>query len=320
MKIENASELIISKEYVREPVDKAVNKILESKKRRIILSGNRGTGRTTVLHALQNRGLGTKEQTIYMHPEAIIFMEKEPTEQFNEELFDYIYEQYFAHSILCYIKRNYPLTYEKYFKKDKEALSKAIDEFDEQLNNCWYIETTFKTSKEPEKILKRTLYKMYDKLNIDKLNIAIDGFDKINGSSKYAQKVYERNFHRFDKTIIVSNDPKLKKENLNNSEEYDIQKLTYGKNKDVLREIIRRRMSEDKEKADLYTQDIFINKLAKLGENITFTLEVLAHIDRRLSWCEQVNDIEKIIDEVTIVQKEKAKELKKIIKPPTLYL
>lgn len=36
MKIENASELIISKEYVREPVDKAVNKILESKKRRII--------------------------------------------------------------------------------------------------------------------------------------------------------------------------------------------------------------------------------------------------------------------------------------------
>ena len=104
MKIENASELIISKEYVREPVDKAVNKILESKKRRIILSGNKGTGRTTVLHALQNRWLGTKEQTIYMHPDAIIFMSKEPTEQFNEELFNYVYEQNFVHSILCYIE------------------------------------------------------------------------------------------------------------------------------------------------------------------------------------------------------------------------
>ena len=126
IKIKNARDLINSEEYVREPVDKKVDEILSSNKRRIILAGNRGTGKSTVLYAMQNRGLGTKEQTIYMTPDPLTFMTKEPSEEFNEELFDYIYGAIFVNNILCYVKNNYPPAFEKYFKKDKELLNKLL--------------------------------------------------------------------------------------------------------------------------------------------------------------------------------------------------
>ena len=141
--------------------------------------------------------------------------------------------------------------------------------FDEQLNKCWYEDIVFTTSKEPSKILYRTLNKFFDKLNVEKLNIAIDRFDEINNSSEYVQKLYEKNFDLFDQTIIAVKNANIDKHKLS-MPGYDIQKITYGKNKDVLREIIKRRMANDEGRKNLYTQDIFINKLTKKGDNINF--------------------------------------------------
>lgn len=319
IKIKNGRDLINSEEYVREPVDKKINEILSSNKRRIILAGNRGTGKSTVLYAMQNRGLGTKEQTIIMTPDPISFMTKEPSEKFDEELFDYIYGAIFVNNILCYVKNNYPLAFEKYFKKDKELLSKLLYEFDEQLNNCWYEDAIFKTSKEPGKILHRTLDKFFDKLNVEKLNVAIDRFDEVNGSSEYVQKLYEKHFNKFDKAIIAVKDSHIDKERLVSSG-YDIQRITYGKNKDVLREIIKRRIANNDGKQQLYTQDIFINKLTKKGDNINFSLNVLRYVDRILDWGGKSDDIEELIDKAAKYQKDEDKKLQKIIRKPTLYI
>lgn len=314
----NAIDLVKSEKYVREPVDKKIEEILSSNKRQIILAGNRGTGRSTVLRALENRGLGTKEQTIHMSHDSLIFMSKEPSLKFNKELFNYIYELIFVNDILCYVKNNYPLAFEKYFKKDKELINKFLHEFDEQLNNCWYKDTTFKTNAEPYRILYRTLDKIFDKLNVEKLNIAIDRFDGINGSSEYVQRLYEKKFHLFNKIIIVVDDPKIDEEKLSNVG-YDIRQITYGKNRDVLREIIRRRYAEDEIKRELYTQDVFINKLARQGDNIRFKLDVLRRIDVLLEW-QEVSDIKEVIDSTIKYQKEEDKKLQKIMTKPTLYL
>lgn len=319
IKIKNGRDLINSEEYVREPVDKKINEILSSNKRRIILAGNRGTGKSTVLYAMQNRGLGTKEQTIIMTPDPLTFMTKEPSEKFNEELFDYIYGAIFVNNILCYVKNNYPLAFEKYFKKDKELLSKLLHEFDEQLNNCWYDDTVFTTSKAASEILYRTVEKIYDKLNVKKLNIAIDRFDEINSSSEYVQKLYEKYFDLFDQTIIAIKDPHIDKIKLSTSG-YDIQKITYGKNKDVLREIIKRRIANDDGKQQLYTQDIFINKLTKKGDNINFSLNVLRYVDRILDWDGKSDNIEELIDKAAKYQKDEDKKLQKIIRKSTLYI
>jgi predicted AAA+ superfamily ATPase len=61
-----ANELINSDIYVREPVDKYKNKINNSESNKVILTGGRGTGKSVVLNELQQRGLGTNNQTVLM--------------------------------------------------------------------------------------------------------------------------------------------------------------------------------------------------------------------------------------------------------------
>ena len=110
-----ANNLVNSEEFVREPVDKEVDEILNSSSNKIVLTGGKGIGKSTVLCSLEKRGLGCKEQTIYYCPEGIITLSKEPNEIYNNKLFDYLYELNFSNNILLYIKKNYPMLFKKYF-------------------------------------------------------------------------------------------------------------------------------------------------------------------------------------------------------------
>lgn len=91
----SAKKLLNSEEFVREPIDKETNEILNSSGNKIILTGGKGIGKSTVLCGLEKRGLGCKEQTIYDSPDAIIELDKEPNEKFDNKVFDYHSELYF---------------------------------------------------------------------------------------------------------------------------------------------------------------------------------------------------------------------------------
>lgn len=320
-------ELINSKAFVREPVDKEVNDILSSEDKRIIVTGGRGVGKSAVLYSLENRGLGTTEQTICLFPDAVITMGKEPGERFNEEAFDTFNELYLSRQIIYYIKDNYPILFSKYFKEDGENILKLTHEFDDILNDSAYDflpgAVRFKTELYPGELSKGLLEKFRDVKEIEKLNVAINRFDHMNGSSKYVQKIFKNYFRLFDKAIITSDDPNLNKEELKNKG-YSIKEISYGNDKEVLREIIKRRIElMKKEKKDvpseIFTHDYFLDKVLDLAGNISLVLEIINYTNIEMNFDRGINLGSKI-DYIKKTRVEENKKLEKIISKSTLYL
>ena len=316
--------LINSKEYVREPVDIIINNILSSNNRKFILTGGPGIGKTTIMHALETRGLGTKEQTIVYRPDPCIIAEKEPNEKYDSKFFDYLYELRFSNNILFYIKNNYPILYRKYFQRDYEITRKYLKELCDEINESAYedkkINSKFETGELSFDIIKR----FRDIAELEKLNIAIDKFDDMNGSSEYAQKVHTKYFDKFDKSLIASNDTVLDEERLK-KEGYNIIKPTYGHNKDVLREIILRQLEKNNAKAEVDERidkeilpiDDIAGKISNLGGNIDLAVELYYNLRTYVKMYENIDEaINKSIEEGA---RYKAR-IKKMHGETTLYL
>ena len=329
MKI-RANVLVNSKEYVREPVDKEVNEILSSQNNKFILTGGRGIGKSTVLCELEKRGLGSNEQTIYCSPDNVICFAKEPNDRFNTSVFDYYAELSFSFEILLYIKRNYPILFRNHFKKDMELVDSLYHAFIEQINNSTFKDINIECMFRIKELFSNILSKLQQLNNIEKINIAIDRFDKINGSSEYSQKTYEKYFDMFNKVILTSDDPNLDADRLL-SNGYDLRYISYGNDKDVLGEIIRRRIQqyennvdENKSKhiisGELFTTDYFLDKLSCFDGNIDYSLEALRYFIQLLGWYDKDYSIGKILDEAIAEKSKSHKDFERILSKPTLYL
>ena len=318
-----ANNLVNSEEFVREPVAKEVNEILTSSSSKTILTGGKGIGKSTVLCSLEKKGLGCKEQTIYDNPEGIITLTKEPNEKFDNKVFDYLSELRFTNNILFYIKSNYPIAFKKHFEKDMESVHSLLDELFKQLNSSCFEDIAIECKYGIKELSFDILNRFRQIMGIDKLNIAIDRFDKMNGSSEYVQKTYERYFDMFDRVILTSDDPNLDKERLT-SKGYDLRHISYGNDKDVLGEIIRHRKplyEDNKTYKELFTTDLFLDKLINFNGNIDLSLEALGYIRELLSWYDGNNhSIENVLDEAIEEKKNYSKKLEKVISKPTLYL
>ena len=317
------TELINSEEYIREPVDKVVNEILKSNEKRIILPAGRGTGRSTVLYALENRGLGSDEQTIYYNPEIISIIGKKPNKTYNKSFFNTFHELLFTNRILHYISSNYPIAFEKYFKDDQELVKSILKRIEKEINNTPYSSEKIKISNIINvHVLSLEIVERFKKIfDIKNINLAIDRFDMANGSSKHTQKLYEKQFDMFDKVILAVNDSDIDKESLLDRG-YSTKELSYGSNKDILREIIRRRVrfaNKGKSSEDFYTSDYFMNEIMRVGSNIDMALEALNFFDDFSCIYPELNTgeiIEKGIEE----RKERTQLLEKTITKPTFYL
>lgn len=316
-------ELINSTAYVREPVDKEVNEILSSEKSRIILSGDyRGTGRTTVLHALETRGVGSKTQTICIAPDRV-----GSGRCIDEEVQEYYTELIFSLYILGYISAYYPIAFEKHFKKDYESINNYLKLYHDYMNKCLFdnsvkLDLVYK-AKELSSVIIDRLRNVFE---IEKLNIAIDGFDSIRGSEEFYQRAYANYFDLFDKVILISDDQNLNKDRLT-KKGYEIKELNYGMDKDVLREIVRRRIkyqnknSSNKMELNYYTQPKLIESLAKLGPNIDFAFSVIEDIKGQRKWYEGIDkSFEELYEKAVKTQTDEYEEARKRGKGKTLYL
>ena len=277
MKKKKGNQIVNSSEYVREPVDKEVNSILNLEINKVILTGGRGVGKTTVLCALENRGLGSNEQTIYMCPEPAITVSKEPDKFLNENAFRYLYELRFANSILNYIKKNYPIVYEKYFDNDRKFVHNLLDEVFAAINNMGYKESTINCKYGTNDLVVGIMSKFIRLMDVQKINLALDRFDQVNGSSEYVQKLYERYFDLFDKVIIATDDDTIDSADLGRKG-YDVRTIDYGKDEDVLCTIIKNRESlyaDNKRYIELFTSKSVLDRLSVFGSNIDNALYAL---------------------------------------------
>jgi len=204
-----------------------------------------------------------------------------------------------------------------------ESVHSLLDELFKQLNNSCFEDVTIECKHGTKELSFDVLNRFRQIMEIDKLNIAIDRFDKMNGSSEYVQKTYERYFDMFDKVILTSDDPNLDNEGLF-AKGYNLRHISYGNDKDVLKEIIRRRKSlyeDNKTYKELFTTDLFLDKLTKFDGNIDLSLETLVCVRDLFSWYNgSDHSVESILDEAIEDKKESAKKFERIISKPTLYL
>ena len=309
---------------VEKPVAKEVNSILNSESKKIILAGERETGRTVVLRSIENRGLNTKEQSIYCLLQGVVMHSKEPEGWFNEKAFDCYYELTFTSVILGYIRDTYPSIYEKYFQEEKERFCSISKRYNNTFNNNIFGDKTFDINLATKELSKGILDKFREIQGLDRLNLLVDNFDRMNGSSKYVQEIYKKYFDMFDKVVITTDDKSIDKIRLKR-EGYDIRKISYGKNKNVLKEIIERRVVIHEAEKNVnvgrkrFIDDSFICRLIQEMGTLGLSLKVVNNIVEHLAFYEG-RSFEYMTDVAIKAEKKEAEGLEKMLGKSKLYL
>lgn len=302
--------------FVSEPVDEICEKIENSERDKIIVTGNRHSGKTTVLKRLEERGLNTDNQTIctdFLYP---VLPSEEPDACYDEEFFNSFYEALFTKKILMYIQHNNRVEFYNYFRndsiinsyclKDIKYFIKANVLFKNMIRND---SSYFPKKKEYSKDL---LEKMKNLLEIEKINLAIINFDQTNNSSKYAQNLLEDYFDMFDKVILEVHDHNLNRKKLK-EKGYDFQRVNYGYRKDVIKAILLKKIKryndgdiEYRIPKHLYRDENLIKAFKKANGNISLMIDSLFAADelRRFEGIITPNIINYVIES------EKSKALK----------
>lgn len=322
-----ANELINSDIYVREPVDKYKNKINNSESNKVILTGGRGTGKSVVLNELQQRGLGTNNQTVLMRFDSVINFDINPTEYFSREFFINYYELEMANFLLSYIRKYYGLHYERYFCKYWYEVKERLDKVVHYANNIAFVEDDYLNDlMNAHEITSKIIDDMKNIIGIDKLNVAFDRFDWTNGKSAFSQVLLKEYFDSFDKAIITTDDENLNDEKyINNG--YNIIKLDYGKDIDVVKKIINNRIDQYLQKnhdinidSEKLNDEVFKFLLDNTDGNISTMINVINNFLSTYVWRGGIDDYMETIKYETNKENDVVKQLKRMGPQPKLWI
>lgn len=330
----NPHEIIKTEQFVREPVDTLSNDIVKNSSKMIILNGGRGSGKSLILYNMEDKGLGTENQTIFTRFDSTINFSINSNELFDERFFNHYYELVFSWKLLSYIRRNYILTYDSNFKDIETLLrwiSKSTDHF---INNVCFDKEELQRYLTPNEISNEIIERFKKCLGIETLALAIDRFDWINGSSAYTQQIIRKYFDLFDKTIITTDDSSLDSEDRRielENKGYSFVPTMYGKNVDVIKQIIRKRIKLYNEitansrrffDESIMTDEIYESLVGKSNGNISLVLDTFGEVADLLDWHEgYIENLKHRFDTEADNQIAKIKQLRKMsAHPPKLHL
>lgn len=327
-------EIIKMEQFIREPVDLLSKEIVENSSKKIILNGGRGTGKSVILHNTQDKWLGTENQIMLMQFDPITLFSNIPNENFDERFLNHYYELIFSWKLLSYISTNYILTYESDFKDIEELLKNISRNTDDCINNMYYEKKELQRYLMTTEISSEILERFKKKFGINTLTLAIDRFDWINGSSAYVQKIMSKYFDLFDKTLITVDDSSLEDRNRQIEMEnkgYSIITAMYGKNVDVVKQIIKKRIKLYNDTTDnskrffdenVMTDKIYSSLVNRANGNMSLMLNTFGEIADLLDWQDgYVQDLENEFNNEISVQLSKTKQLRKMdATPPKLHL
>lgn len=312
-----------------EPVYKLTDKILASKSDKIILTGGRQVGKSTVLNRLEHRGISKDNKTIRMQFDLSLILKQDRNPNYDYAFIEHYYELVISFNLLNYIKKNYPLISAR-FEKEQSILLEIANYTDYFFSHAWYEEVRLdKTLKWGEQS-KDIIEKMKSLLHINKLNIAIDRFDWINQSDIFTQELLSSYEKLFDKMIITVDDKKINKRLLKNKlikKGYEILNVNYSNDLDVVKRIIKKRSSYYIIKnyyryniIDLISDNIYEYLIDSCHGNIEMMLSAVFDIIQLTDWLETTENFDvlfiKSIDEVV----KKEKEYQKIYTKPKFHL
>ena len=329
IKYQDVKQVIMSDEFVREPVDNICKNINNTSSKKIIRSGERGSGKSIVLCNNEILGLGTDNQCISVSFDAVGMNVLTPNKYFDERFMIHYYEVMVCYKILNYIKKYYGLTYERYFKNYEVILKKFLNSIDNYIEKSVYEKTFLRKYLTTGEISSQIIGKFKTYLGLNTLTLSIDRFDWTNSKVSKSQETLSKYFNFFDKVVVTTDDDRMLDES--NREElkekgYTFIDVDYGKDLEVVKEIIKRRVEKHNNNSDKpfpiesMTDKIYQSLIDTTNGNITLMFRSLDESNSLLRWKRNTFDISKDIDIACVEQVKQAKELKKMGKPPRLYL
>ena len=328
--IVRTKDLIKSEQFIREPVEKIGNEVLENTSKRIILNSGKGSGKTTILTYLEDRCLSSENPFILTRFDSIITLAKCPTELYDAKMFEHYYELVFAFKLLSYIERNYNRIYEdnfsdmnKFLEDIKKATMHYINNRSFEIGDLGRYLSKFEMTGEIVKTLRSNA-------NIETLNLMIDRFDHTNGSSGYVQNLLSDYFDLFDKVLVTTDDKALDDETLKNKG-YDFINKNYGTDRNIVKQIMKARINDFNLvacnddicfKESFISDKIYDNLIEKTDGNILLMLDSLRASINLFKWHDGDTDkMEEFFNKAIDENLDYAKKLEKVnANPSRLYL
>ncbi len=216
-------------ENVEEVIDKIHTKINDSNEKVIVLKGVRGSGRTTVLLSKEAKNQSGKEINVYNHFEHAGF--GVTSKDVGIDFIKHKFELEMTSVLLKYLISNG--IFDKRTEIIKEEVRKLRKLFVYDIN-CLGINGGFKSE-----IIKPGHYTEYLAKEIrsiyypQKFSLLVDRFDWMFNRSIEAQECIRDYFPLFDQVVLTTDDETY-------SSKYSTIEVNYGREKEVVKEIIRR--------------------------------------------------------------------------------
>ena len=319
-------DVLKTDEFVREPVDEICMHMQNDPAKKIILTGDKGSGKSTVLKSKENIGLGNQIQSIYTKFNDNIINCNKFDNIFDEDFIIHFYEVILSQKIINYIKTNYKYIYQKYFNTYEEMLEILIKEIDNYVRNIQYKKIKIKNYMKTGQISKLLIEKLKNCLNISLLTLEIDKFDSL--GNEICQNILSQYFDIFDKTIItIENEllPKKKKDLIEKG--YSIFDIDYNKDKKIIKEIILRKVDTFNNKnTDIKFPIEFINNelckylIRETEGNITSILSIIREVYDDLMCNKDNFEISNSLINCTKNEKIYVKTMKGLCKSSQFYL
>ena len=320
MKIVRPSELIYDESFIREVVDDVCDEIKRAPQDKIVLTGGRGIGKSTILYNLENREISHKNPFIYTHFDSVVSFSRVPDNVFSDEFHRHYYEIIFSLKILNYLKRKYPFIYDTYFKGADSIVRTSYQElrsFGRRRHgrNLIYFNTGI--------LVKDILDKLREVLKLETVNLVIDRFDWTNGRSIYTEKLLSDYFPMFDKTVITSDDTTFfEREEDIEAQGFKIIKPTYSQALDFMRFLINNNCDDDVIKAILGTisDEDLKYLITSCNGNIDAMLTIINELESKWHFYNGSLEVSKELHGETEKELGRIRQVNSVSVPPKFYL
>ena len=244
----SVEKLLKSDLLVKENVDDVNEAITRLSARKIILAGSRGSGRSIVLKSREIESAGTSSPAILTRFDASSIFGKKDDVILNKTLMTHYYECLMSKQILNYIRDNYPEIFERDFLDLDNKVHRRILETSEYMNKDYLKNMAVPRMYIIGEVSSEVLSKFRKAAGADSVTLMIDRFDWTHNSDPRVQEVLKKYFDMFEQVIITSDDPKANTRKgvaaLIDSG-YEVMDAWYGKDPEVVKEIVRRRFAYD---------------------------------------------------------------------------
>lgn len=329
--------LIFSDEFVKQPVNEISESLKKNTANKIIIYGQGGCGKTTVLYNHQYRSIGTDNPVIYTRFDSVGMFGDNRAEResaYDDKFVNCYYELIMANKILNFIENNYEKVFAKYFRGNKEELKKLLGETYNYIRESSYRSVAFDMRLSVGELSASYIEKLKKVIGINTLSLIIDRFDWTDGHSETAQVALREYFKIFDKSIITTDDESIVNDESSRIElinkGFDLIEINYGKDLEIMKRLLALRINKynstvkEKEQRfpfELLSDEVIERLLEKANGNISVVLSSINEMGYLLGY-----DSDYVTDPMTSMERAsnraiaQVKRLKERSRPIKLYL